>query len=286
MVAQVIAGFIIAFTTSWKLTLVMLCIAPLILGSIIFLMGSMGKAIFMSMKTFEAAGGVAEEVLYNIKTVASFVNFSYETTRYNRYIDKIHEYEKEKALKMGASIGSILFCMNFAFVIALLYGKKLILDHEINSNTGEEFEGGDVMTVIFSTVMAIMSIGSVSPNIKIIQEAATASSDYFTLYERKPQIDLTHSIYKPFRDEVEGKIEFKNISFIYPSDDKKRKILDGLNITIEPGQKVALVGESGCGKSTTVNLIERLYAPVEGEVLIDGIDIKKYELPDLSSKAL
>ena len=68
---------------------------------------------------------------------------------------------------MGASIGSILFCMNFAFVIALLYGKKLILDHEINSNTGEEFEGGDVMTVILSTVMAIMSIGSVSPNIKI-----------------------------------------------------------------------------------------------------------------------
>ena len=59
-----------------------------------------------------------------------------------------------------------------------------------------------------------------------------------------------------------------------------------MNITIEPGQKVALVGESGCGKSTTVNLIERLYEPVEGEVLIDGIDIKKYELPYLSSKAL
>ena len=73
------------------------------------------------------------------------------------------------------------------------------------------------------------------------------------------------------------------IEFIYPSDDKKRKVLDGLNLVFEPGQKVALVGESGCGKSTTVNLIERLYEPTSGEVLIDGVDIKKYDLKYLRS---
>ena len=63
---------------------------------------------------------------------------------------------------------------------------------------------------------------------------------------------------KPPRDQIKGRIEFKNISFIYPSDIKRRKILNGLNLVMEPGQKVALVGESGCGKSTTINLIERL----------------------------
>ena len=82
----------------------------------------------------------------------------------------------------------------------------------------------------------------------------------------------------PQRDEVQGKIEFKDITFIYPSDVHKKKILEGLSFTIEPGQKVALVGESGCGKSTTINLIERLYEANEGQVLIDGVDIKDYNL--------
>jgi ABC-type multidrug transport system fused ATPase/permease subunit len=80
-----------------------------------------------------------------------------------------------------------------------------------------------------------------------------------------------------------GRIEFRDVDFYYPSDPTKRMILKKINITIEPGKKVALVGESGCGKSTTVNLIERLYEVTGGEVLIDGINIKNYDLPYLRS---
>ena len=121
------------------------------------------------------------------------------------------------------------------------------------------------------------------PNLKIIQESSIASSDYFTLYERKPQMDFSQSIEMPSRNQVKGKIEFKNVCFYYPSDPTKRMILNNLNLIIEPGKKVALVGESGCGKSTTVNLLERLYETISGEVLIDGIDIKRYNLPYLRS---
>jgi ATP-binding cassette subfamily B (MDR/TAP) protein 1 len=130
--------------------------------------------------------------------------------------------------------------------------------------------------------MAISSFGMMAPNISIIQEACVAASDYFTLLDRQVQIDESGS-YRPPRDSVSGRIEFKNIQFIYPSDVNKRKILDGLNLVFEPGQKVALVGESGCGKSTTVNLIERLYEPTAGEVLIDGVNIKEYDLKYLRS---
>ena len=129
----------------------------------------------------------------------------------------------------------MIFFMNFTFVVAILYAKKLIVDKETNANTGDPFSGGDVMTVIFSTIMAVMSLGAIAPNIKVIQEAAAASSDYFTLYERIPKIDLSHSTLKPPRDQVKGKIEFKNIGFIYPSDEKQKKILDGLNLLFEPG---------------------------------------------------
>ena len=109
------------------------------------------------------------------------------------------------------------------------------------------------------------------------------SIDYFTLYERVPKIFISDKNIKPNRDSIKGKIEFRNIKFIYPSDINQRPLLENLNLIFEPGKKVALVGESGCGKSTTVNLIERLYEPIEGQILVDGIDIRDYNLEYLRS---
>jgi ABC-type multidrug transport system fused ATPase/permease subunit len=80
----------------------------------------------------------------------------------------------------------------------------------------------------------------------------------------------------PDRNTIKGNIEFKNVKFKYLND--KKFILDGLNLSIEAGKNVAIVGESGCGKTSTVNLIERLYEPLEGEILLDGINIKEYNL--------
>ena len=279
--AQLIGGLIIAFLKSWKLTLVMIAVSPCILMCVFYLITSLRRCMILSRKTYEKAGGMAEEMLYNIKTVASFANFSFETTRFNKYVDKCHDYDKEKAYKLGISIGGVIFFMNAEFFVAVMYAQKLIYD-EMDPNNPKDIDdmdmnGGKAMTVIMATMMAIMSIGMVAPNLKMIQEACTASSDYFTLVERQPQIDLSGNL-KPDRNTIKGKIEFKDISFIYPSDVNQRKILDGLSFTIEPGQKVALVGESGCGKSTTINLIERLYEPHSGQVLLDGTDVKQYDL--------
>ena len=283
MIAQLIAGLVIAFTSSWKLTLIMLCVSPAIILCVLYLVHSMKTTIILGRKTYEKAGGVAEELLYNIKTVASFVNFEFESERFGELVDKVYSLDLEKAYKLGISLGFLVFFLNFTFVAAVLYAKKLIVDKEWNSSTNDYFKAGDVLTVIFSCLMGIMSVGMVAPNVKLLQETAAASSDYFTLYERKPLIDESKSNYKPKREKVKGKIEFKNISFIYPSDVNKRRILNGLNLKFEAGQKVALVGESGCGKSTTVNLIERLYEPEGGQILVDDVDIKNYDLNYLRS---
>ena len=165
-----------------------------------------------------------------------------------------------------------MFFFYLTFFVSTMYSRKLIGEDVWNDNSDKPFTLGDTVTVVFSTLVAILSVGFTAPNLKIIQESAIASSDYFTLYEREPQMDFSQSIERPPRDQVLGKIEFKNVNFYYPSDPNKKMILKNLNITIEPGKKVALVGESGCGKSTTVNLIERLYETTSGEVLIDGID--------------
>jgi len=94
-------------------------------------------------------------------------------------------------------------------------------------------------------------------------------------------MDYSQSIQRPPSSEIQGRIEFRNVNFSYPSDQENKLILSNLNLMIEPGKKVALVGESGCGKSTIVNLIERLYDVTEGQVLIDGIDVKNYDIESL-----
>ena len=277
-VSQIIFGFVVSFYKSWLLTVIMLCISPTFLGCVFALVHFIRKPMICSRKTYERAGGAAEEMLYNIKTVASFSNFEFEINRFNKLIDIVHYFNKKKAFILGATVGGGLFFIYFSFFVIVMYSRRLIGEEIINDNTGVKFTLGDIETVIFSIIIAFSSIGFSAPLLKIIQESAIASSDYFTLYEREPQMDFSRSIEKPPKDKILGKIEFKNVDFYYPSDVSKRIILKNMNLVIEPGKKIALVGESGCGKSTIVNLIERLYDVTSGQILIDGIDIKRYDL--------
>ena len=283
MSAELISGFVVGFIASWKLTLVLLCCAPFIVGSFFVMNYWMEGAMILSRKTYEKAGGIAEELLYNIKTVTSFVNFDFELQKFGKYVDEVEKYDIRKSLILGLSVGTMIFGIFFGFSITLLYARKLVADRDINSNTGKPFNAGDVIKVLFAVIGAIFAVGGISPNIQIIKESCIAASDYFTLYERVPKIFISDKNIKPNRDSVKGKIEFRNIKFIYPSDKNQRPILENLDLVFEPGKKVALVGESGCGKSTTVNLIERLYEPVEGQILVDGIDIRDYNLEYLRS---
>jgi len=283
MSAELISGFVVGFIASWKLTLVLLCCAPFIVGSFFVMNYWMEGAMILSRKTYEKAGGIAEELLYNIKTVTSFVNFDFELQRFGKYVDEVEKYDIRKSLILGLSVGTMIFGIFFGFSITLLYARKLVADRDINSNIGKPFNAGDVIKVLFAVIGAIFAVGGISPNIQIIKESCIAASDHFTLYERVPKIFISDKNIKPNRDSVKGKIEFRNIKFIYPSDKNQRPILENLDLVFEPGKKVALVGESGCGKSTTVNLIERLYEPVEGQILVDGIDIRDYNLEYLRS---
>ena len=201
----------------------MLTISPCIIVCLVLLIITVRRSLILSRKVYEIAGGIAEEVLYNIKTVVSFSNFEFEKERFNTHIDRVHELHKEGAFRFAACTGGVMFFLFFTFVVGLLYSKRLLINRAYNSNTGELFKSGDIMTVNMATTMAI--IGVIAPNIMIIQEACVAASDYFTLYERIPKIDEKDSNYKPQRNSVKGKIEFRNITFIYPSDDKKKKYL-------------------------------------------------------------
>ena len=281
-ISECIVGFIFSFISSWKLSLVMLCVLPVVIILNIFFMPALDKGISLSRKTWETAGGIAEEMLYNIKTVASFANFDYELQRFNEKVDVVFHIELINSCRTGFFTGITIFLFNLILFISGAYGRTLI-GKDYNSNKGRDFKGGDVVIAAICILIGISGIATLLPNIKIIEEACSASSDYFNLYERKPNMDLSQSIEKPPLDSIQGLIEFKGVEFYYPSDPNKRLILNGIDLTFEPGKKVALVGESGCGKSTTINLIERFYDICGGELLLDGIDIKKYDIRYLRS---
>jgi ATP-binding cassette, subfamily B (MDR/TAP), member 1 len=121
-------------------------------------------------------------------------------------------------------------------------------------------------------------------------KAMSATINVTRLLEHEPEIDVWSKDGKSVEQLESGHIEFKNVHFSYPTRyiykfcpyncSPDVHVLKGLNLDIKPGQYVALVGQSGCGKSTTVSLIERFYDPVAGEVLVDGLPISAYNLSE------
>jgi len=138
-----------------------------------------------------------------------------------------------------------------------------MIDNAEKTSNDEIFKVGDMLTVILNTNTAVWSFTMIAPNIKIIIDSTYSANDYFDLLQRQPKIHFCLFPVKKKRNEIIGQIEFKNVSFSY-NDEKNnnnnnRKVLDNFSLKVTPGQKIALVGESGCGKSTVVNLLERIY---------------------------
>ena len=272
-----ISAFIFAFFGSWKLSLVLLSFSPLsIIISIIFNRINV-EGNTLVLETWEFAGGIAEEILYNIRTVASFANFDYELKRF--YEDSRLSNEIELIVNCRTKFLSAVFVIidGLVIFIGIIYGRSLI-GKDYNSFKGRDLTGGDVSLTFTNMSTFISSIGKYTNSLQYIQLALAATSDYFNLYERKPEMDLSNSLEKPPLSLIQGKIEYKNVKFYYPSDINKKIVLDGINLNIQPGQKIALVGESGCGKTTTALLLERLYDVTSGQILLDGIDIRNYDI--------
>ena len=170
--SEFISGIIIGFISSWKMTLIFCCCAPIILSSFTIMFICMKKYIIKSRKTYEKAGGIAEELLYNIKTVTSFVNFDYELNRFGNLIDEVKKYDIKKSFILGTSFGLMIFGTFFGFGIALIYARKIISEH-VNSDK-KDINVGDVLKVIFAVKGSIFALGGMGSDIEAIKIACIA----------------------------------------------------------------------------------------------------------------
>jgi ABC-type multidrug transport system fused ATPase/permease subunit len=192
------------------------------------------KLLLKSKELNEKAGGISEELLYNIKTVTSFCNFDFELNRYNQLIDEMDKYDQKKVLIESIAYGLLYVAAFGSFALTILHAKSLKVNHEIKYSDNKPYNGGDFVTVALCVLNVIYSVSGLGPNFQIIQKAGLASSDYFVLLSKYRKQSKINNGYIPSKEDFKGKIEFKNVKFIYPHDKTKKVVLDDLNLVIEP----------------------------------------------------
>ncbi|XP_059113266.1 multidrug resistance protein 2 isoform X5 [Peromyscus eremicus] len=263
-ISTFLAGFVVGFISGWKLTLVILAVTPLIGLSSAMWAKVLTSFTNKELQAYAKAGAVAEEVLVAIRTVIAFGGQKKELERYDKNLEEAKSVGIKKAITANISIGIAYLLVYASYALAFWYGTSLVLS--------SEYSVGQVLTVFFSILTGTFSIGYLAPNIEAFANARGAAYEIFKIIDNEPNIDsFSTKGHKP--DSIMGNLEFKNVHFSYPSRSGV-KIMKGLNLKVQSGQTVALVGNSGCGKSTTVQLLQRLYDPIEGVVCIDGQDIR------------
>uniref|UniRef100_A0A8C7LD30 ATP-binding cassette sub-family B member 5 n=1 Tax=Oncorhynchus kisutch TaxID=8019 RepID=A0A8C7LD30_ONCKI len=262
-----LSGFIIGFIFGWKLTLVILAVSPLLAGSAAVWSKILATLTSKELSAYAKAGAVAEEILVAIRTVVAFNGQKKAVERYERNLEEAKNFGIKKAITTNVSMGFTQFVIFGTYALAFWYGTKLSVDEP------ENYTIGKTITVFFSVMIGAFSLGQGAPNLEAIAKARGAAYEVYNTIDQVPRpIDSSSKEgHKP--DCVRGDIEFKNIHFSYPSR-KDVKILQGVNLTVPRGKTIALVGASGCGKSTTIQLLQRFYDPDSGEITLDGRDIR------------
>ncbi|XP_010938828.1 ABC transporter B family member 11 [Elaeis guineensis] len=269
-----IGGFVVAFFRGWLLTLVMLAtIPPLvvaggIMSTVVSKMASRGQA------AYGEAAVVVEQTIGSIRTVASFTGEKHAVNKYNKSLNSAYSSGVQEGLAAGLGLGTVMLFFFCGYSLGIWYGAKLILD--------KGYTGADVINVIFAVLTGSFSLGQASPCMTAFAAGQAAAYKMFQTINRKTEIDAYDTRGKQPND-IQGDIEFRDVYFSYPARPDEQ-IFHGFSLHIESGMTVALVGESGSGKSTVISLIERFYDPQAGEVLIDGINIKEYQLRWLRGK--
>ncbi|XP_029981394.1 bile salt export pump [Sphaeramia orbicularis] len=267
-------GFLVGFIGGWKLTLVVIAVSPLIGAAAGLMAMAVARLTGRELTAYAKAGAVADEVLSAIRTVAAFGGEEKEAERYDKNLVEAQNWGVKKGTITGIFQGYLWCIILLCYALAFWYGSKLVIDTK-------ELTPGTLIQVFFGVLIAAMNLGQASPCLEAFASGRAAAKTIFDTIDREPEIDcFSDDGYK--LDRVKGDIEFRDVTFHYPSRPEV-KILNNINVQIKAGETTAFVGPSGSGKSTTVQLIQRFYDPKEGMVTLDGHDIRSLNIQWLRS---
>lgn len=265
-----IGGTVIIFLMSPRLTLVMLAIVPVLIVSGLFFGRYLRRLSARVQDALAEANAVLDETLSGIRVVQSFVREGHEIGRYRNSIEKALGIAIRRSVATGGFIAFIIFFIYSGIAVVLWYGGRLVIENQMTT--------GEMMAFILYTMVIAFSIGGMAEVYSQFQQARGATKRVFELLDMVPEIKDRPDAQA--LKNIRGEVVFSNVSFRYQGREQYAA-LDSVSLTARPGEVVALVGPSGAGKTTLVNLIPRFYDVNEGEILIDGSDIRSVKLQDL-----
>jgi len=272
-VIVVIAGIVLLTTVSWELTLTMLSVIPVVAIVAVFFGRFVSKLSKQVQDKIAETSVIVDETLQGIQNVKAFANERWEALRYGKVVSEVRVLALKSGRWQGAFVSFIILCMFGAIVLVIWRGVRLMAAGEIST--------GQLVTFIMYSIFIGASIGGLPELVNRMLKAIGASERLMDIQEEPTEPVSLAAPQQTLR--IDGAVRFENVSFHY-STRADIPVLQNVDFSVRPGERVALVGPSGAGKSTIASLALRFYDPVTGRVLIDGKDAREYDLTALRDR--
>ncbi|MCL1068153.1 ATP-binding cassette domain-containing protein [Shewanella olleyana] len=266
----VLGAMVMMAITSLKLTGLVLLAVPMVFIPVIFLGKKVRQYSRKSQDKVGDLGAYIDETLHEIHTVQAYGHEGKDRSVFNLQVESVMTAAKARILYRSILISSVMFLSIAAIAVVLWVGAQDVMQNNISA--------GELSAFMFYAVMAAGSVATISEVFSEIQRASGAAERLIELVHTP--IDIPQEI-SPLElpAKVNGNVSLEGLRFAYPSN--KEDVIKGINLSIQAGERVALVGESGAGKSTLFELLLRFYQPKAGKVMLDDIDISKLSLEQL-----
>ena len=266
-VLLLIFAIIMIFTVSYKMALCMLVVLPLTALTTYFQSKQVRPAFKRNRNCFSSLNAFVQENVSGNRVVKAFSKEDYEIAKFNAENDDFRDSQLEAA-KIWMRFIPIFEVLSYALtIILILYGGYMVIQGEITL--------GDLVKVNGYLWMLTAPLRMAGWWINDIQRFTTSIEKIYDTYTKEPSIKTPEKGIREAR--FKGAVEFKNVS--YRADDTD--IVEDINFKVEPGQTIGIIGSTGAGKSTIMNLLCRFYDATEGEVLVDGVNVKALDLYNL-----
>jgi ATP-binding cassette subfamily B protein len=266
-VLLLVGGLALLLVTNPKLTGLVLVVVPLVIVPIIAIGRRVRRLSRATQDRIGTLGGHGEETLNAVRTVQAFAQEGRERRRFAALAEAVFAAAARHALARAALAGVVITLVFGAIVVVLWVGGLDVVAGRIS--------GGELASFVFYAAVVASAAGALSEIMGDLQRAAGAAERLFELLDERPQITapaLPEALPKPLL----GAVRFERVRFAYPSH-PERAVLNDLEIAVEPGTTVALVGPSGAGKTSVFQLLMRFYDPDAGGVLLDGADLRRLD---------
>ncbi len=272
---MLVFSLIMSFTINAKLALIFLALIP-ILGIILyFIMGTVHPIFKRVFKKYDELNNVVEENVAGIRVVKSYLLEEKEIKKFGKISNEIYQ-DFSKAEKINAlTMPSMQLAIYSVILLISWFGAKIIV-----STNMTELTTGEITSLITYGIQLLTSLMILAMLLIMSTMAKTSGERIVEVLKEKP--DLTNPK-KPITNIKDGSIEFKNVSFSYVNR-KDKECLKNISLKIKSGETIGIIGGTGAGKSSLVNLIPRLYDATEGEVKVGGINVKKYDIETLRNE--